>query len=54
MPGVFNHVLDVVGHGYSLMVDFIHTHTLSAGPRACVHGQNRPLNSNLLQTTSSM
>ena len=42
----FDHVLDVVGRGYHFAADFAHAHGSIAGPRAHVHGRNRPLNDN--------
>ena len=43
----FDHVLDVVGHGFRLAVDFAHAHGSIAGPRAHVRGRSRPLNGTL-------
>ena len=45
----FDHVLDVVGRGYRLAVDFAHTHALLALRWTRMHGQNRPLNGNHVQ-----
>ena len=45
----FNHMLDVVGRGYHLVVDFAHAHALLALRWTHVHGQNEPLNGNHVQ-----
>ena len=46
-----NHVLDVVGRGYRLAVNFAHAHVLLAllAIDLCVCRQNRQLNSNYVQ-----
>ena len=45
----FNHVLDVVGHGYCLAADLAHAHASIAVTKVHVHGRNQPLNGNHLQ-----
>ena len=45
----FDHVLDVVGHVYSLVVNFAHAHVLLALLWTHVCGQNRPINGNHVQ-----
>ena len=45
----FDHVLDVVGRGYHLVVDFAHAHALLVLRWTLVHEQNWPLNGNHIQ-----
>ena len=45
----FDHVLDMVGCGYRLVVSFTHAYTLLALRWTRVRWQNRPLNGNHIQ-----